>query len=77
MFRMFSKNLYCRREAESERVELGGGTKSAELEPGLAMPIRNHKYFTCKTKAICRNFRWGREDYHYLSQVRRQIHAKT
>ena len=55
MFRMFSKNLYRRREENQKWVNWWWKVKSAGAGARARHADKDHKYFTCKNcKAICR-----------------------
>ena len=54
-FRMFSKNLYKRREENQKWVNWWWRTKSAWSGARARHADKDHKYFTCKNcKTICR-----------------------
>ena len=55
LFRMFSKNLYKRREENQKWVNWWWGFKSRRAGARERHADKDHKYFTCKNcKTICR-----------------------
>jgi RNase P subunit RPR2 len=55
IFRMFSKNLYKRREENSRWVQLRWKFQSNHQNAKARHADKEHKYFTCKNcKTICR-----------------------
>ena len=55
IFRIFSKNLYKRREENRKWMQFWGGIKSKNAGIRARHADKEHKYFTCKNcKAICR-----------------------
>lgn len=55
LFRMFSKNLYKRREENTKWMQLWWKIKNAGKGAKDRHADKDHKYFTCKKcKAICR-----------------------
>ena len=54
-FRMFSKNLYKRREENQKWVNWWWKTKNSSASAKARHADKEHKYFTCKScKTICR-----------------------
>ena len=55
LFRMFSKNLYKRREENSAWMQLWWKIKNVGKSAKNRHADKEHKYFTCKNcKAVCR-----------------------
>ena len=55
LFRMFSKNLYKRREENQKWVSWWWRVKNSNAGARARHADKEHKYFTCKTcKTICR-----------------------
>lgn len=55
IFRMFSKNLYKRREENSRWVQMRCKFQSSRRSAKERHADKDHKYFTCKScKTICR-----------------------
>lgn len=55
VFRIFSKNLYKRREENARWMQKFAGLKSRGAGARARRADKEHKYFTCKgCKAICR-----------------------
>lgn len=55
LFRMFSRNLYRRREENQKWVNFVWRMKSGQKNAAARRADRDHRYFTCKScKTICR-----------------------
>lgn len=53
--RMFSKNLYKRREENQKWISLAWGLKNRRKNAAARRADKDHRYFTCKScKTICR-----------------------
>ena len=77
-FRMFSKNLYKRREENTKFLNWWWGVKNRGQGAKARHADKDHKYFTCKScKAICRVPVGKGKIIITCPKCGAQIHAKT